>query len=107
LGVIGAFVSMLHRHPYVILLHDSYPQLAVWVGKIRPGGLIDRVWHWFNRFIYGRAHQTIVLCEAAKRLVCETYHVDPALVHVIPNWADERKLQPKPKSQSNFALENN
>lgn len=106
LGVIGAFVSMLRRHPYVILLHDSYPQLAVWVGKIRPGGMIDRVWHWFNRLIYGRAKQTIVLCEAAKRLVCDTYHIDPDLVHVIPNWADERKLQPKPKPQSRFAQEN-
>lgn len=103
LGVIGAFVSMLRRHPYVILLHDSYPQLAVWVGKIRPGGWLDRLWHRFNRFIYRRARQTIVLCEAAKKLVCDTYHVDPTLVHVIPNWADEKKLAPKSKSASEFA----
>jgi glycosyltransferase involved in cell wall biosynthesis len=103
LGVIGAFVSLLRRHPYVILLHDSYPQLAVWVGKIRAGGFIDRIWHRFNRFIYRRAKQTIVLCQAAKRLVCETYHIDPKLVHVIPNWADEKKLTPKTKSESQFA----
>ena len=105
LGVIGAFVSLLRRHPYVILLHDSYPQLAVWVGKIKAGGLIDRVWHRFNRFIYQRARKTIVLCQAAKRLVCETYNIDPALVHVIPNWADKDKLHPKPKSESRFARE--
>jgi len=103
LGVIGAFVSLLRRHPYVVLLHDSYPQLAVWVGKIRERGFIDRVWHRFNRFIYRRAKRTIVLCEAAKRLVCETYGVDPTHVHVIPNWADENKLRPKPKAQSRFA----
>jgi glycosyltransferase involved in cell wall biosynthesis len=103
LGVIGWLVSRLRRHPYVVLLHDSYPQLAVWVGKIRGGGLIDRLWHRFNRFIYSRAKETIVLCEAAKRLVCETYHIDPTRVHVVPNWADADKLQPKPKASSTFA----
>jgi glycosyltransferase involved in cell wall biosynthesis len=67
--------------------------------------LIDRIWHRFNRFIYRRARKTIVLCQAAKRLVCETYQIDPALVHVIPNWADKDKLLPKPKSESQFARE--
>jgi glycosyltransferase involved in cell wall biosynthesis len=103
LGVIGAFVSLLRRHPYVVLLHDSYPQMAVWVGKIRPGGIIERVWHRLNRFIYAHARETIVLCSAARRLVCDAYHVDPTLVHVIPNWADGRKLHPVPKAQSDFA----
>ena len=41
LGVIGAFVSILRKHPYVVLLHDSYPDMAVWVGKIRSRGFID------------------------------------------------------------------
>jgi glycosyltransferase involved in cell wall biosynthesis len=103
LGMIGAFVSMLRRHPYVVLLHDSYPQLAVWVGKIRPNGLIERIWHRLNLFIYRRAKQTIVLCEAAKTLVCERYQIDPALVHVVANWADHEELQPKQKTASVFA----
>jgi glycosyltransferase involved in cell wall biosynthesis len=106
LGVIGAFVSRLRRHPYVVLLHDSYPQMAVWVGKIKSGGLIERAWHRLNRFIYSNATQTIVLCSAARTLVCETYDVNPDLVHVIPNWADGRKLHPIPKAASRFAREN-
>ncbi|MDY7108636.1 MAG: glycosyltransferase family 4 protein [Planctomycetota bacterium] len=103
LGVIGAFVSFLRPHPYVVLLHDSYPHLAVWVGKIRAGGLIERVWHRLNRLIYRRAQQSIVLCEAAKELVCEDYGIAPELVHVIPNWADGRKLHPIPKAESETA----
>jgi glycosyltransferase involved in cell wall biosynthesis len=66
LGMIGAFVSLLRRHPYVVLLHDSYPQIAVWVGRVKEGGLVDRIWHRLNRFIYARAKQTIVLCEAPR-----------------------------------------
>jgi glycosyltransferase involved in cell wall biosynthesis len=103
LGVIGAFVSMVRRHPYVVLLHDSYPQLATWVGKIRGGGFIERTWHRVNRIIYKRARETIVLCKAAKTLVCDTYGVDPERVHIIHNWADGKKLHPIPKPESVFA----
>jgi glycosyltransferase involved in cell wall biosynthesis len=103
LGIIGAFVSMFRRHTYVMLLHDAYPQMAVWVGTIRKGGFIERTWHWFNRFTYTRAAHTIVLCEAAKKLLCASYGVNPSRVHVIPNWADREKLFPIPKSESGFA----
>jgi len=106
LGIIGAFVSLFRRHTYVMLLHDAYPQMAVWVGTIRKGGFIERTWHWFNRFTYTRASHTIVLCEAAKKLLCSTYGVNPARVHVIPNWADREKLFPTPKSDSAFAKAN-
>jgi len=105
LGFVGAFVSMIRRHNYVVLLHDSYPELAVWVGKIKKNGLIDRVWQWCNTIMYKRARQTIVLSEAAKRLVCNNYAVEQNRVHVIPNWADPDDLIPKPKTESNFAIE--
>ncbi|QOJ00198.1 MAG: glycosyltransferase family 4 protein [Phycisphaeraceae bacterium] len=103
LGVIGSLVSLIRAHRYVLLLHDAYPQMAVWVGKIRKGGIIDRLWHFANRVTYGRASHTIVLCEAAKKLVCETYGVDPQRVHVIHNWADANELRPRPKHDNSFA----
>lgn len=103
LGTIGAFVSILRKHTYVVLLYDSFPHVATWVGTIRAGGLVERLWHWGNRLAYRRAAQTIVLCQAAKKLVCENYGIDPERVHVIPNWSDKEKLSPKPKSESVFA----
>ncbi len=103
LGIIGAVVSVVRRHRYVKLLHDAYPDMAVWVGTIKKGGLIERFWHRVNKLIYRQAEQTIVLCESAKKLVCETYGLDPARVHVIYNWADARELTAKPKAESAFA----
>ncbi|MAB83035.1 MAG: hypothetical protein CMJ24_06310 [Phycisphaerae bacterium] len=105
LGVVGTMVGLVRRHRYVVLLHDAYPQMAVWVGKIRKGGLIDRTWHLLNKWMYRRAKQTIVLCEAAKDLVCDTYGIDPEKVHVIPNWADGEFLHPIDKADSPFAIE--
>jgi glycosyltransferase involved in cell wall biosynthesis len=104
-GIVGAAVSLVRRHRYVLLLHDAYPQLAVWVGTLRAGGIIERVWHALNRITYRRAEQTIVLCHAAKELVCQTYGVDPARVHPIHNWGDGNELRPKPKRESTFARE--
>ena len=105
LGFVGAFISLIRKHKYVVLLHDSYPELAVWVGKIRKGGFIDKIWRLCNKIMYRRAKQVIVLSEAAKTLVVDNYGPDPERVHVIANWADPNELKPKPKEDSQFAKE--
>ncbi|MFT3683438.1 MAG: glycosyltransferase [Phycisphaerales bacterium] len=75
LGFIGAAVRLVRKHRYVVLLHDAHPQIGVWMGKLKQGGFIERVWERFNRAEYRGALQTIVLCERAKDLVCDTYGV--------------------------------
>jgi glycosyltransferase involved in cell wall biosynthesis len=105
LGVIGGIISLFRSHPYVVLLHDSYPQLAVLVGKIGARSLIARLWHRCNRFMYKRARQSIVLCKLAKKLVCDTYSIDPDRVHIVHNWADPDEIRPKSKSGNDFAEE--
>jgi glycosyltransferase involved in cell wall biosynthesis len=103
LGVIGGLTSMLKKHPYVVLLHDAFPQLMVIDGRLKKGGFIERVWHRLNKFMYRRAEQTVVLCDRAKTLVCETYDVDPSRVHTIHNWAKADELVVRPKAESKFA----
>ena len=105
LGFVGGFISLVFKHTYVVLLHDSYPEIAVWLGKIRKDGFIDRFWQWCNKIMYRRASQVIVLSQAAKELVVNNYSPDPDRVHVIPNWADPDDLQPKLKAESDFAKE--
>jgi glycosyltransferase involved in cell wall biosynthesis len=107
LGFVGAIVSLFRRHSYVMLLHDAYPQMAVWVGTIRKNGIAEKAWHFINKMSYGRAKQSIVLCQKAKALVCDTYGVPRENVHVVPNWADSKALNIKPKPQSEFATSHN
>jgi glycosyltransferase involved in cell wall biosynthesis len=103
LGAIGAVVSMVRKHPYVVLLHDAHPQLSVWVGKVKGTSPVVKLWQRINGITYRRAAQAICLCHSAKKLICETYGVDPSKVHVIPNWADGQKLFPIEKSECKFA----
>lgn len=103
LGIIGGVVSLFRRHDYIVLLHDSYPHLAVLVGKIKSGSIIERAWHQVNRLFYRRALHTIVLCDKAKELVVREYGVSPRRVQVIHNWADPKMLRPVPKGECAFA----
>jgi len=103
LAIIGALTSLVRNHAYVMLLHDAYPHMAVWVGTIRRRGIAERVWHFVNRLCYGRAKQSIVLCTKARELVSEEYGVPAERIHVIPNWADGNELTRRPKPQSSFA----
>ncbi|MCP3904954.1 MAG: glycosyltransferase family 4 protein [Planctomycetes bacterium] len=105
LGVIGALISLVRRHPYVVLLHDSYPELMVAIGRLRPNGIVAGIWHRLNRFMYSRAQQTIVLCKKASELVSREYHIDPGRVHTIHNWAKPDEIVVKPKRESDFAKE--
>jgi glycosyltransferase involved in cell wall biosynthesis len=103
LGIIGGIVSFFRRHDYIVLLHDSYPQIAVLIGRMRAGSLFERAWHAMNRIIYRRARQTIVLCDRAKDLVVREYGVSADRVQVIHNWADPKLLFPVPKAECTFA----
>jgi glycosyltransferase involved in cell wall biosynthesis len=105
LGVIGGLISLVRRHPYVVLLHDSYPELMVVIGRLKAGGIVDRVWHRLNRFMYSRAAQTIVLCKKASELVCREYKIAPERVHTIHNWAKPDEIVVTPKAESTFARE--
>jgi glycosyltransferase involved in cell wall biosynthesis len=105
LGFVGGFSSFLFKHNYAVLLHDAYPDIAVWLGKLKKDGFIDRFWHWCNKFMYNRAKQIIVLSEAAKELVINHYGTDPERIHIIPNWADPNELKPMEKSECAFAKE--
>lgn len=107
LGVIGWFVSFFRKHNYVTLLHDAHPQLGIWVGTFKKGSMIDRVWMALNRRKYKRTKEAIVLCSAAKKLVAQTYPIEPEHIHVIPNWADGEDLFPIPKHESEIAQKNN
>ncbi|MDX2016731.1 MAG: glycosyltransferase family 4 protein [Planctomycetota bacterium] len=105
LGIVGGLISLVRRHRYVNLLHDAYPDLAVWVGKIRAGSAIERVWLRLNRLTYSRGRRAIVLCEAAKELVESKWRPPSGTVRVIHNWTDPAKITPRPKAESALARE--
>jgi len=61
-GIVGAFVAMLKRKPYVYNIRDLYPDMAVG-GAILEPGFLARTWEKLHRWALRRAACVIVLGE--------------------------------------------
>lgn len=61
-GIVGAFVAMLKRRPFIYNIRDMYPDMALVGGIIPPGG-VARIWERLHRWALRRATRVIVLGE--------------------------------------------
>jgi putative colanic acid biosynthesis glycosyltransferase WcaI len=64
-GIVGAFVAMLKRKPFVYNIRDMYPDMAVGGSIVKPG-LMARVWEKLHRWALRHATRVIVLGEDMK-----------------------------------------
>jgi len=67
-GIVGAFVAMLKRRPFVYNIRDLYPEMAI-AGKIvKPAGWL-RFWEKLHRWALSRATRVIVLGEDTRERI--------------------------------------
>jgi colanic acid biosynthesis glycosyl transferase WcaI len=64
-GIVGAFVALLKRKPFVYNIRDMYPDMAVGGSIVKPG-LLARIWEKLHRWALRRATRVIVLGEDMK-----------------------------------------
>jgi colanic acid biosynthesis glycosyl transferase WcaI len=85
-GIVGAFVAMLKRKPYVYNIRDMYPDMAVGGAIVEPG-MLARVWERLHRWALRRATRVIVLGDDMRtRIVGKG--VDAARVEVVRDGAE-------------------
>ena len=85
-GIVGAFVAMLKRRPYLYNIRDLYPDMAV-AGDIVKRGMLVRVWERLHRWALRRAARVIVLGEDMRtRIIARG--VEASRVVVIRDGAD-------------------
>jgi colanic acid biosynthesis glycosyl transferase WcaI len=85
-GIVGAFVAMLKRKPYVYNIRDLYPDMAV-AGAIVEPGWLSKVWEKLHRWALRRAARVVVLGEDMRaRIVSKG--VDAARVVVVRDGAE-------------------
>ncbi len=88
-------VSLLRRRPFILVIHDLYPQVATAIGKIRADSLIDRVWCWLNRRALRRASSIIVLGRCSRDLVASQLpEGQKDKIVVIPSFANGTTIRP-------------
>ncbi|SDY33171.1 glycosyltransferase family 4 protein [Halopenitus persicus] len=96
--------------PYVYLVYDVYPDMAVELGYLERNGIVARAWDRLMRPVYRDADRIIVLGDSMERHLTEKLEHDsdfkPGCIEVIPNWEDEDFIEPCKKETNDFAKEN-
>jgi len=107
------FAAWLHKRvtgtPYVYVIYDMYPGMAVELGYLSERNPITRLWARAMVSVYRDADRIVVLGESMRRRL-ETKMADdpafePAKIEVVPNWEDGEFIQPTEKAHNEFAQE--
>jgi len=97
---IVGIASLMRGASYVLLIHDSYPEVLVAVGKAKPDSKVLKTIHFLNRWLFKHASKVIVVGRDMKTLVQrKTQGLDVPVV-VIPNWAELEDVVPTKREEN-------
>jgi glycosyltransferase involved in cell wall biosynthesis len=103
LPLLGYLVHKSFGLPYVCLLYDLYPDVAVELNVVSREHWAVRLWDTVNRHVWRRAQKVIVLSSTMKdRVVAKCPEIKDK-ISVIHNWADPNQIVPIAKHQNWFA----
>lgn len=100
-ATVGALLRRLRGTRFVYWLQDVYPELAVEFGVLRARSVAARGFDALSRWTMRSADAVVVLGEAMGERV-RAKGVDPARIHVIPNWADGAAVGPVRPEENPF-----
>jgi len=85
-GIVGAFVALLKRRPYIYNIRDLYPDMALG-GSIVSAGLLARLWEKLHRWALRRATRVVVLGDDMRNRILSK-GIDLASVVVVRDGAE-------------------
>jgi len=103
LPILGYLAHKIFGLPYVCLLYDLYPDVAVELNVVSAHHWLVRLWDALNRRIWKQAQQVIVLSPSMKDRVAAKCPEITDKIAVIHNWADPNWIVPLAKHHNWFA----
>lgn len=107
LGLAAYLVHCLVGLPYICLLYDLYPDVAVALNVFPHKHWITRLWEYVNRKVWKRAEKIVVLSSTMRQRILEKSPGLEDKIAIVHNWANPNIIQPLPKSENWFAQEYN
>lgn len=103
LQILGYLANRCFGTPYVCLIYDLYPDVAVELKVVSPQNRIIRGWNWLNKEIWRHAQSIIVLSSTMKERVQVKCPEVSNKISVIHNWANPEWIVPIAKQDNWFA----
>ncbi|MFN7898086.1 MAG: glycosyltransferase family 4 protein [Synechococcaceae cyanobacterium] len=102
LPIVGWLIFLLTRAPYIVLIYDLYPDIAVSLDVVSNSHPMVRVWRWLHTQTFASAQELIVLSDSMRDRIKEHYPEVKTRISVIPSWADPAKIKPIQRSKNWF-----
>lgn len=103
LPVIGYVANLFLGIPYVCLLYDLYPDIAIELDIVKATHPIAQLWQFVNKQVWKRSAQIIVLSSSMKeRIVAHCPEVE-AKISIIHSWSNAEQIVPREKQDNWFA----
>jgi glycosyltransferase involved in cell wall biosynthesis len=107
LPVAGYFSHLLWKFPYVCLIYDLYPDIAIALGVISKNHWLVKFWRAVNRKVWQSSRGIIVLSPAMKERVIAICPEVADKISVIHSWGDPKLIVPVAKEKNWFAKKHN
>jgi len=105
LPVLGYLAYRLFGTPYICLLYDLYPDIAVELGVVSSQAWVTQLWNVINQHIWHHAYALIVLSSSMKDRIAKKYPELTDKIAVIHSWANPNWIVPISKQANWFAKE--
>ncbi len=103
LPILGYLANLLFGTPYVCLLYDLYPDVAVELKVVSQKNWLVKLWNWLNKQVWKKASSVIVLSSTMKDRVQAKCPEISDKISVIHNWANPDWIVPIAKQNNWFA----
>lgn len=107
LPVVGWFIYLLTRAPYVVVIYDLYPDIAISLEVIAADHPMARIWFWLHQRTFRDAQELIVLSDTMKQHLRDHYPAVHTPITIISNWADPSRIKPVLDSDNWFVQRHN
>ena len=97
--LVARIISIIKRWRYIYWIQDVYPDIAVGLGYLRRGGIVEKVWNRLNVWCAVSASSVVTIGPKMKEIVQAKLPHEAAKnrLTVIHNWADGDSITPLPK----------
>jgi len=103
LQVLGYLANRCFGTPYVCLIYDLYPDVAVELNVVSTKNWLVQSWNWLNKKIWRQAQSVVVLSSTMKERVIAKCPEVKDKISVIHNWANPDWIMPLAKQDNWFA----
>ncbi|MBE9199397.1 MULTISPECIES: glycosyltransferase family 4 protein [unclassified Nodularia (in: cyanobacteria)] len=103
LPIVGYLANLLFKLPYVCIIYDLYPDIAITLGVVSKNHWVAKLWQAINQRVWLNAKGIVVLSPEMKQSVLAHCPQVAHKVSVIHSWANPEFIVPIAKRENWFA----